>query len=90
MTSISHEPSGTLQEKRLRSLQLVVPELWASLAITVMWLAVVVDAIVGPDIVTSSAGGDHSTVPSAVVVSLFAFLGTWVVARYGLRHDRKD
>jgi hypothetical protein len=56
----------------------------------VMWLAVLFDAIFGPDIVNRSAGGDFSTVPSAVVVALFAFLGTWVVARYGFRHDRKD
>ena len=29
------------------------------------------------------AGGNSSTMPSAVPVALFASLGTWVVARYG-------
>ena len=90
MTSVSHEPSGAVQEKQRWSLQLSVPEMWASVAIVVMWLSVLLDAIFGPDIVKSTAGGDHSTVPSAVVLALFAFLGTWVVARYGFRHERKD
>jgi len=52
--------------------------------------AVLFDAVFGPNIVNNSAGGDSSSVPSAVVVAIFAFLGTWVVARYGFRRDRKD
>jgi uncharacterized membrane protein (DUF485 family) len=59
--------------------------MWASLAIIVIWLSVLFDAVFGPDIVNTSAGGDSSTVPSAVAVALFAFLATWVVARYGFR-----
>jgi hypothetical protein len=46
--------------------------------------------IFGPNIVNTSAGGDTSSVPSAVVVALFAFLATWVVERYGFRHERKE
>ena len=90
MTTISHEPSRVVSEKRLP--QLLVPEMWASLAIIVIWLAVLAVAIFGPDIVTTSGVGDvgeRSTIPSAVVVSLFAFLATWVVAKYGFRHERK-
>ena len=64
-------------------------ETWVSLAISVIWLSVLFGAVYGPDIVTRSAGGDSSVVPSAVVVSVFAFLATWVVARYGLR-DKRD
>jgi len=51
---------------------------------------VLVDAAFGPDIVSRGVAGDTTTVPSAVVVALFAFLGTWVVAKYGFRHDRAD
>jgi uncharacterized membrane protein (DUF485 family) len=90
MSSISHEPSRAVQEKKRWSLQLIVPEMWATLAIVVMWLAVLFSAIFGPNIVNTSAGGDTSSVPSAVVVALFAFLATWVVARYGFRHERKE
>ena len=90
MTSISQEPSRIVPEKRLS--ELLVPEMWASLAIIVIWLSVLVGAIFGPDIVVNNGVGDigeRSTVPSAVVVSLFAFLATWVVAKYGFRHERK-
>jgi hypothetical protein len=90
MTSISHEPPGAVQEKQRWSLQLSVPEMWASVAIIVMWLSVLFDAIFGPDIVNSTVGGDHSVVPSAVAVALFAFLGTWVVARYGFGHKQRE
>jgi hypothetical protein len=66
-------------------MRLLVPELWASLAIAVMWLSVLFTAIYGGSIATSTVGGSSSTVPSAVVVAFFAFFGTWVVARYGFR-----
>jgi hypothetical protein len=71
-------------------LQLLGTEVWASLAIIVMWLAVLFDAVFGPDIVNTSSGGDSSTVPSAVAVALFAFLGTWVVAKYAFGRRRPD
>jgi hypothetical protein len=86
MSTISHEPTAL---RRQWWSQVLVREMWASLAIIVMWLSVLVDAIFGPDIVNTSAGGDMSTVPSAVAVALFAFLGTWVVARYGFRERQK-
>ena len=36
------------------------------------------------------AGGDHVVVPSAVVMTFFAFFATWVVAKYGFRRDGAD
>jgi hypothetical protein len=84
MSVISDQPMRLTEDKR-HWWQLLVREAWASLAIAVMWLSVLCAAIFGPDIVNQSAGGDSSTVPSAVPVALFAFLGTWVVARYGFR-----
>jgi hypothetical protein len=58
--------------------------MWASLAIVAMWTAVLFDAVFGPDIVsTSGPGGSSTTIPSAVVVALFALIGTSTVARYG-------
>jgi hypothetical protein len=90
MTTISHEPSQVVQEKRRWSSEFLVREMWASLAIAVMWLSVLFDAIYGPDIVNRTAGGDFSTIPSAVVVALFAFLATWVVAKYGYPRERRE
>jgi hypothetical protein len=89
MTTIPHEPARIPKEEPRWS-QLLVPEMWASLTIVVMWLSVLFDAVYGPDIVTRGAAGDTATVPSAVVVALFALLATWVVAKYGFRSERRE
>jgi hypothetical protein len=59
----------------------MVTDLWASLAITAMWVAVSVAAIAGPNITSN----DGSIVPAAIPLALFATLGTWIVAHYGFR-----
>ncbi len=89
MSTMSHEPSPVVHERSRRSLQLT-PELWASLAITAMWVAVFVTAVWGPDARFSSNDGSSATIPIAVFVTVFAFLGTWIVAKYGFRQQRKD
>jgi hypothetical protein len=54
-----------------------------------MWLAVLFDAVWGPDFVSSTTGGSTTTIPSSIVVAVFAYLGTRVVARYGFGRDRR-
>ena len=83
MTVVSHEPVRA--EARKAWTEILVPELWASLAIVVIWLSVLFTGIYGPDIQTSGVAGDHSTVPSVVVVSLFAFLATWAISAFAFR-----
>ena len=85
MSVISPEPSVESRFAWLR-----ITEMWASLAITVMWLAVLFDAMFGPNITSSTPGGTSSSVPSAVAVALFATIGTWAVARDGLRSHERD
>lgn len=85
MTAIPHQPSVDSRYAWLR-----ITEMWASLAITVMWLAVLFDAIFGPNIHSETPGGTSSSVPSAVAVALFATFGTWAVAKYGLRPHERD
>jgi hypothetical protein len=75
-------------DRERRPLPWVVPEMWASLAITAMWVAVFVTAIWAPDAHFSSNDGSSSTIPTAVFVTLFAFLGTWIVARHGFRQHK--
>ena len=89
MATISHEPTRDRSVKP-RWTEFVVRETWASIAISVIWLAVLFDAIYGPDMFTHSAGGDGAGIPSAIVVSFFAFFATWVVAKYGLRREERD
>ena len=89
MTTIPHDPTH-IDRERERWALLLVPELWASLAIAVMWLTVLFDAVWGPSFVSSTSGGSTTTIPSAIVVAVFAYLGTRVVARYGFGHRRAD
>jgi hypothetical protein len=88
MSTISHEPSRIDEQPRW-SFRLV-PEVWASLAITAMWVAVFATAIWGPDAHFNSNDGSSSTIPSAIFVTVFAFFGTWIVAKHGFREERKD
>jgi hypothetical protein len=89
MTTVSPETPAASEKPRWYA-RVLVREMWASLAIAVMWLAVLFDALFGPDLVSIDGGGTTSTtrIPSAVIVALFAYLGTRVVARYGFDHDR--
>ena len=90
MPTIPHEPSRELPERRRPTSRLFGREMWASLAITVIWLAVLFAAVFGSDLVTNNEGTNVSTVPSAVVVALFASLATWAVAKYGFGHRGDD
>ena len=85
MSTVSHPPTAERPWHQL----VFVREMWASLAIVAMWLAVLFTAVFGPTIETHGAGGDFSNIPSAVAVALFASLATWAVAKYGLGR-RKD
>ena len=91
MSTVSHTPAGAAPEKRAWSAQLLVPEMWASLAIVAMWVVVAVSAVWGPDFVSTSGSGTNSTIiPSGIAVAVFASIGTWVVAKYGFgRRDTK-
>ena len=86
MTSAAHEPVSTLTTSGSSGRRRLDPQVWPSLAIGIIWAVVALDALFGPDIVTSNgAGTNTSSTPSAVVLALFAFLTSWVVARYAFR-----
>ena len=86
MATISHEPNRAGR----RWVEILIPEMWASLAISVIWLSVLFDAIFGPDLVSSTPGSTSSVIPSVIIVAPFACLATWVVAKYGFRGSRKE
>jgi hypothetical protein len=90
MSTMSHEPSRVVQERPRREWLGLVPEMWASLSITAMWVAVFVTAIWGPNATFNSVDGSSSSIPTAVFVTVFAFLGTWVVSRHAFRRQSKD
>jgi hypothetical protein len=90
MTSTAHQPTQSLPATGASGRRVADPQVWASIAIGVIWLVVGVGALFGPDIVISSGSGTNtSSTPSAVVLALFAFLTSWVVARYAFRQQPK-
>jgi hypothetical protein len=64
--------------------------MWASLAISVMWLVVFATALFGPDFRSVDAAGNSTTIPSALGVSLFALFGTMSAAKYGFGKKTTD
>jgi hypothetical protein len=89
MTSLSHDPVPYGRERPQWAEFLSIRKLWAALAILMMWLAVLFAAVYGPDFVSSNPGGNSTTIPSAIFVAFFAWLGTISVARYGLHRDKQ-
>ena len=81
-------PTAT-PESRGRRTRFVVSEMWTSLAIGVIWLVVLVDALFGPDIVVNNVSG-FTKLPSAVILAFFAWLATWVVAKHGFGRPGDD
>jgi hypothetical protein len=73
-----------------RTVRILVRETWASLAIAVIWLVVLFDALLDQDLVTSNAGANFTRIPSAIFVAFFAYLATRVVAKHGLGANRSD
>jgi hypothetical protein len=69
--------------------RLLVPEMWASVSIAVMWLAVLFVGVFAGDMTFNDASTGVTVIPSAVGVALFASIGTVAVARraFGRRRD---
>lgn len=88
MTTVTQERGTGLQERPRWIEALGITEMWASLAIITIWLAVLFDAVWGPDFVSTN-GSTTTTIPSVIVVAFFALLATPKVARYGFRHGKQ-
>ncbi len=87
MTTISHEPSAVARERRPELQPFVVRDTMTSLAISVIWLAVLLVSLFGPSIQTTSAGGDMSEIPVGAVIAILAVPATWVIAKYGFSRE---
>jgi uncharacterized membrane protein len=97
MTTLTQETTteGQLEPKRSDesggrwAARLLVPEMWASVSIAVMWLAVLFVGVFAGDMTFNDASTGVTIIPSAVGVALFASIGTVAVARraFGRRRD---
>jgi hypothetical protein len=83
MTTMTHEPSTDKPARSGIASRLLVPEFWAALTIVAMWLAVLFDGVFGGDMIfsSSSPATGPTVIPSAVLVALFAVIGTSAVAK---------
>jgi hypothetical protein len=80
MTTMAHDPSTDKRDRRSIGARLLVPEFWASVTISVMWIAVLFVGVFGGNMVFSNPP-DQTTIPSAIVVAIFAVIGTSAVAK---------
>ena len=90
MTTTMHEPSTAWPARESIAARLLVPAFWGAVSIIAMWLAVLFDGIYGGDMVFNSAGSGSSTIPSAVAVALFAFIGTVAIAKRAFARQGHD
>lgn len=86
MTTVA-EPSTQKPDRRDIASRLLVPEFWASLTIVAMWLAVLFDGVFGGDMVFTNPPR-VTTIPSAIIVAIFAAIGTSAVAKRAFVRDR--
>jgi hypothetical protein len=83
-------------QERIRPGWLYAVPMWAGLAIVSIWMAVLFVGLFAGDIVSingTAGAGTTTSVPSVVVVALFAVFATAFIARRGFgprRRERKD
>jgi hypothetical protein len=86
---MTHEPSTDKPARQGVAARLLVPGFWGAVSIVAMWLAVMFDGIFGGDMVFgNNAGNGPTIIPSAVLLGLFAVIGTTSIAKrvFGRRH----
>jgi ABC-type uncharacterized transport system permease subunit len=89
MTTTMQDRSSTRSARERGAARAFVPEMWATVAIVAMWVAVLFVGVYGGDMSFHSVDSSGSTIPSGVAVALFAAIGTGSVAKrvFGRRSD---
>jgi hypothetical protein len=79
MSTISHEPSAVVDKPSWIDAR----NMWASIAIVAIWLAVLLATLYGPDLEAVEVTGERVTIPSGLGLAFFALFATVAVAKYG-------
>ena len=79
-TAMKDQPSVRSPREGLAS-RVLLPEMWATVAIVAMWMAVLFVGVYGGDVTFHNVDSSSSTIPSVVFVALFAAIGTGSVAK---------
>ena len=81
MTTTTHDESSTRSSREGWASRVLVPQMWATVAIVSMWLAVLFVGVYAGDMTFHAVDSSWSTIPSVVAVALFAAIGTASVAK---------
>jgi hypothetical protein len=81
MTSTMQEQSSAQAPAEGRASRFLVPDMWATVSIVAMWLAVLFVGVWGGDVTIRGADTSYIAMPSGVAVALFAAIGTGSVAK---------
>jgi hypothetical protein len=89
MSTMTREPSTARSGEGWAS-RILVPEMWATVCIVAMWLAVLFVGVYGGDMISNNASTNVTVIPSGVAVALFAALGTGSVAKRVFGRNRRE
>ena len=81
MTATMQEQSSAQSSAEGWAARVLVPEMWATMSIVAMWLAVLVVGVWGGDMIFRGVDTSETVMPSGVAVALFAAIGTGSVAK---------
>lgn len=81
MAAAMHDQSSVRSPRGDRASRVLTPEMWATVAIVSMWVAVLFVGVFGGDVVFHSVDSSVTALPSGVAVALFAAIGTGSVAK---------
>ena len=89
MTTTIEERSSARSARDGWAARVLVPEMWATVSIVAMWLAVLFVGVFGSDMTFHGVDGSVTVMPSVAAVALFAAIGTGSVAKrvFGRRPD---
>ena len=89
MTAAMQDQSHVGSAREGWAAHVLAREMWATVAILSMWVAVLFVGVYGGDIVIHSVDSSWSSIPSVVGVALFAAIGTGSVAKrvFGRKSD---
>ena len=89
-TVVTHETSTGEPVRPGAAARLLVPGFWGAVSIVAMWLAVLFVGIFGGNMVFANAGSGPTIIPSAVLLGLFAVIGTASIAKRVFGHQARS
>ena len=81
MTTTMHDQPSVRYPREGWASRILVREMWATVAIVAMWVAVLFVGVYGGEATFHSVDSSVTTIPSGVFVALFAAIGTGSVAK---------